>query len=144
MVLKDFNIRAEAKENQTLNKNFTALVTDNTLEIHFYWGGKGSIYISPGLYGPLISAISATRMWPLVNFVYFHFSRFSFQLMIIPMAILSLTLPLLYPSIFRTERQKALHSKYSWNHWRFCCGPRCFGFGFLLENGMVGTQKFSR
>ncbi|KAF8410819.1 hypothetical protein HHK36_003356 [Tetracentron sinense] len=58
-VLKDFNIIDESKgPNEVVIKNFSATVMDHTLEIHFYWAGKGSVYIPPYLYGPLISAIS--------------------------------------------------------------------------------------
>ncbi|XP_075503140.1 putative leucine-rich repeat receptor-like serine/threonine-protein kinase At3g14840 [Primulina tabacum] len=60
LVLKDFNIEDEAGGvNKPLTKNFTAVVTDNTLEIRFFWAGKGTIGIPDrGVYGPLISAIS--------------------------------------------------------------------------------------
>ncbi|XP_062218676.1 probable LRR receptor-like serine/threonine-protein kinase At1g53430 isoform X2 [Phragmites australis] len=62
-VLKDFNIQDEAGGvGHAITKNFTATVTDNTLEIHFYWGGKGTTAIPyRGVYGPLISAISVTQ-----------------------------------------------------------------------------------
>ncbi|XP_022872846.1 probable leucine-rich repeat receptor-like serine/threonine-protein kinase At3g14840, partial [Olea europaea var. sylvestris] len=57
---KDFNIEDEAGGvNKAIVRNFTASVTDNTLEIRFYWAGKGTIRIpDKGVYGPLISAIS--------------------------------------------------------------------------------------
>ncbi|GLT52821.1 hypothetical protein SLA2020_261380 [Shorea laevis] len=39
--------------------NFNASVTENILEIRFYWAGKGTTRIpATGVYGPLISAIS--------------------------------------------------------------------------------------
>ncbi|CAL5342057.1 unnamed protein product [Camellia sinensis] len=59
-VLKDFNIENEAGGvGKEIIKNFTALVTDMTLEIRFYWAGKGTTAIpTRGVYGPLISAIS--------------------------------------------------------------------------------------
>ncbi|XP_072959347.1 probable LRR receptor-like serine/threonine-protein kinase At1g07650 [Typha angustifolia] len=62
-VLKDFNIEDEAGgPDREIIKEFTAEVTDNTLEIHFYWAGKGTTAIPDrGVYGPLISAISVTR-----------------------------------------------------------------------------------
>ncbi|XP_057766381.1 probable leucine-rich repeat receptor-like serine/threonine-protein kinase At3g14840 isoform X2 [Salvia miltiorrhiza] len=58
--LKDFNIQLEAGGvNKPLTKNFTAVVTDNTLDIRFQWAGKGTNGIPlRGVYGPLISAIS--------------------------------------------------------------------------------------
>ncbi|RWR96268.1 Protein kinase domain-containing protein [Cinnamomum micranthum f. kanehirae] len=60
LVWKDFNIAAEARgAHKAVVKNFTANVTTNTLEIRFYWAGKGTQSIPyVGAYGPLISAIS--------------------------------------------------------------------------------------
>ncbi|RWR96288.1 Protein kinase domain-containing protein [Cinnamomum micranthum f. kanehirae] len=60
LVLKDFNIENEAGgTHRAVVKNFTAIVTTNTLEICFYWAGKGTQSIPVrGTYGPLISAIS--------------------------------------------------------------------------------------
>ncbi|KAL8031976.1 hypothetical protein ABFX02_13G063500 [Erythranthe guttata] len=60
LVLKDFNIENEAGGvNKGIIKNFTAVVADNTLDIRFYWAGKGTNGIPVrGVYGPLISAIS--------------------------------------------------------------------------------------
>ncbi|KAI4333497.1 hypothetical protein L6164_018296 [Bauhinia variegata] len=59
-VLKDFNIAKEAGGvGKPIIKNFTALVTDNTLEIRLQWAGKGTTVIPVrSVYGPLISAIS--------------------------------------------------------------------------------------
>ncbi|KAI3466028.1 hypothetical protein Pfo_022691 [Paulownia fortunei] len=59
-VLKDFNIEDKAGGvNKAIIRNFTAVITDNTLDIRFYWAGKGTTDIpSKGVYGPLISAIS--------------------------------------------------------------------------------------
>ncbi|KAJ8616582.1 hypothetical protein MRB53_035954 [Persea americana] len=60
LVLKDFNIEDEAGgTHRAVVKNFTAIVKTNTLEIRFYWSGKGTQSIpQSGTYGPLISAIS--------------------------------------------------------------------------------------
>ncbi|CAK9160225.1 unnamed protein product [Ilex paraguariensis] len=60
LVLKDFNIANEAGGlAKPLVKTFTALVTRNTLKVHFYWAGRGTTGIPiRGVYGPLISAIS--------------------------------------------------------------------------------------
>ncbi|PIN04372.1 Serine/threonine protein kinase [Handroanthus impetiginosus] len=60
LVLKDFNIEnAAGGVNKGITRNFTAVVTDNTLDIRFYWAGKGTIGLPyRGVYGPLISAIS--------------------------------------------------------------------------------------
>ncbi|KAG6685402.1 hypothetical protein I3842_12G110200 [Carya illinoinensis] len=60
-VLKDFDIVKEAGGVRKPNiQSFNAVsVTNSTLEIRFYWAGKGTTDIpSKGDYGPLISAIS--------------------------------------------------------------------------------------
>lgn len=61
-VQKDFSIRDEAGGvGKEVTRNFTAVVRSNTLEIRFYWAGKGTTGIPVrGVYGPLISAISVT------------------------------------------------------------------------------------
>lgn len=60
LVYKDFNIEAEAHGVQKpLVKSFNASVTNGSVEIRFYWAGKGTTRIPyRGVYGPLISAIS--------------------------------------------------------------------------------------
>ncbi|RVW66318.1 putative LRR receptor-like serine/threonine-protein kinase RFK1 [Vitis vinifera] len=57
---KDFNIEDEARgARKPVMKQFNTSVTNNVLEIRFYWAGKGTTRIpSRGVYGPLISAIS--------------------------------------------------------------------------------------
>ncbi|KAA8526742.1 hypothetical protein F0562_009029 [Nyssa sinensis] len=59
-VLKDFNIEDEAGGvGKEVIRRFTAVVSTGTLEIRFYWAGKGTTGIPVrGVYGPLISAIS--------------------------------------------------------------------------------------
>ncbi|KAH7651414.1 Non-specific serine/threonine protein kinase protein [Dioscorea alata] len=61
-VLRDFNIANEANgTSQAIIKSFNANVSNNTLEIHFQWAGKGTTAIPyRSVYGPLISAISVT------------------------------------------------------------------------------------
>lgn len=61
-VLRDFNIANEANgTGQAIIKSFNANVSNNTLEIHFQWAGKGTTAIPHrSVYGPLISAISVT------------------------------------------------------------------------------------
>ncbi|XP_028763748.1 probable leucine-rich repeat receptor-like serine/threonine-protein kinase At3g14840 [Neltuma alba] len=60
LVLKDFNIAEEAGGvGKAVVKEFTGVVTRNSLEIRLYWAGKGTTAIPyKSLYGPLISAIS--------------------------------------------------------------------------------------
>ncbi|KAG5551520.1 hypothetical protein RHGRI_009816 [Rhododendron griersonianum] len=59
-VQKDFNIvDAVGGIGKEIIMNYTANVTDGTLEIRFYWAGKGTTGLPVrGVYGPLISAIS--------------------------------------------------------------------------------------
>ncbi|XP_039116497.1 probable LRR receptor-like serine/threonine-protein kinase At1g53440 isoform X2 [Dioscorea cayenensis subsp. rotundata] len=66
-VLRDFNIAKEANETgRAIIKSFNAMVSSNTLEIHLQWAGKGTTTIPrPGVYGPLISAISVTPNFKL-------------------------------------------------------------------------------
>ncbi|PQP93333.1 putative leucine-rich repeat receptor-like serine/threonine-protein kinase [Prunus yedoensis var. nudiflora] len=61
--LKDFNIADEAGGvGKEVIKKFNASVTSGTLEIRFYWAGKGTTAIPlRGVYGPLISAISVNN-----------------------------------------------------------------------------------
>ncbi|KAL1299703.1 probable leucine-rich repeat receptor-like serine/threonine-protein kinase At3g14840 isoform X3 [Arachis ipaensis] len=60
LVEKDFNIAKEAGGvGKGIIKTYTAAVTNNTIEIRFYWAGKGTTTIpQKSVYGPLISAIS--------------------------------------------------------------------------------------
>ncbi|XP_044468029.1 probable LRR receptor-like serine/threonine-protein kinase At1g56140 isoform X2 [Mangifera indica] len=62
-VEKDFNIKSLASgiPRRVFQREYKALVSENYLEIHFFWAGKGTCCVpSQGTYGPLISAISAT------------------------------------------------------------------------------------
>ncbi|XP_062169076.1 probable leucine-rich repeat receptor-like serine/threonine-protein kinase At3g14840 isoform X3 [Alnus glutinosa] len=61
LVWKDFNIVKEAGGvGKAVIKTVTTAVNNNTLEIRLYWAGKGTTDIpNKGVYGPLISAISA-------------------------------------------------------------------------------------
>ncbi|KAK1391778.1 hypothetical protein POM88_010834 [Heracleum sosnowskyi] len=61
---KDFNIKDKAGGvNKEFVEEFSAIVNNNTLEIRFYWAGKGTTIIpNKGVYGPLISAIAVTRV----------------------------------------------------------------------------------
>ncbi|KAI0495626.1 hypothetical protein KFK09_021929 [Dendrobium nobile] len=60
---KDFDIRKEAggKSFTAVVKEYRTPVTNNFLEIHLFWAGKGTSFIpSQGYYGPSISAISVS------------------------------------------------------------------------------------
>ncbi|XWS19756.1 hypothetical protein CRYUN_Cryun31cG0044300 [Craigia yunnanensis] len=61
LLWKDFNIESEAKSAQKplVKQVSNVSVTNNFLEIRFYWAGKGTTRIpGSGVYGPLVSAIS--------------------------------------------------------------------------------------
>ncbi|XP_024982836.1 probable LRR receptor-like serine/threonine-protein kinase RFK1 isoform X1 [Cynara cardunculus var. scolymus] len=58
-VKRDFNIEDEVGIRRPVVLPFNASVINNTLEIRFYWAGKGTTRLPKrGRYGPLISAIS--------------------------------------------------------------------------------------
>ncbi|KAK9064304.1 hypothetical protein SSX86_015684 [Deinandra increscens subsp. villosa] len=61
LVRKDFDIENEAGGvGRPVVVPFNASVTDNILEIRFYWAGKGTTrFPKRGVYGPLVSAIDA-------------------------------------------------------------------------------------
>ncbi|MQL75535.1 hypothetical protein Taro_007922 [Colocasia esculenta] len=59
---QDFDIRKTAGGSfLAVVRNYDALVTNNFLEIHFFWAGKGTCCIpNQGDYGPAVSAVSIT------------------------------------------------------------------------------------
>ncbi|KAL5731439.1 hypothetical protein ACHQM5_004167 [Ranunculus cassubicifolius] len=61
--VKDFDIRREAGGaiDRAVLRDFKVQVSENFLEIHLFWAGKGTCCIPrQGYYGPLISAIKVT------------------------------------------------------------------------------------
>nr|XP_027064129.1 probable leucine-rich repeat receptor-like serine/threonine-protein kinase At3g14840 isoform X3 [Coffea arabica] len=65
LIRKDFNIENNTigGVNEPVVLNIPAVVSDSTLEIRFYWAGKGTTDIpDKGVYGPLISAISVDHV----------------------------------------------------------------------------------
>ncbi|GLT51806.1 hypothetical protein SLA2020_251880 [Shorea laevis] len=66
IVWKDFDISKEAGGvDRAITRNFTASVTENHLEIHLFWAGKGTCCITQaGSYGPSISAIRVVSNSP--------------------------------------------------------------------------------
>ncbi|XP_058071797.1 probable LRR receptor-like serine/threonine-protein kinase At1g56140 [Magnolia sinica] len=61
--LKDFDIKKAAGgvSKSAVRRTFQANVTENFLEIHLFWAGKGTCCIPvQGTYGPSVSAISVT------------------------------------------------------------------------------------
>ncbi|KAK9132262.1 hypothetical protein Scep_011790 [Stephania cephalantha] len=69
LYMKDFNIKDEAGGfGIRFTKPFQVNVTQNRLDIRFYWNGKGTTGIpSRGNYGPLISAISVDPNFKVKN-----------------------------------------------------------------------------
>ncbi|KAI3778827.1 hypothetical protein L2E82_08212 [Cichorium intybus] len=62
-VFQDFDIKRAAggASFSPVSREVTAQVSNNYLEIHLFWTGKGTCCVpTPGTFGPLISAISAT------------------------------------------------------------------------------------
>jgi len=60
--MKDVNIKEiHGKEHEERRLQFKVKINDGSLEIKFFWAGKGSLYNPPGLNWPLISAVSITR-----------------------------------------------------------------------------------
>ncbi|KAM0063572.1 putative protein kinase RLK-Pelle-DLSV family [Helianthus debilis subsp. tardiflorus] len=63
LVFQDFDIKREAwrASFSPVSRQGTVQVTDNYLEIHLFWSGKGTCCVpKQGTFGPLISAISVT------------------------------------------------------------------------------------
>ena len=61
-MLKDFNIKEVAGElTVPVVKKYTVNITENFLEVHFFWASKGTCYVpSPQKHGSLVSAIRVT------------------------------------------------------------------------------------
>lgn len=76
--LKDFNIANEAGGvGKNITKTISTIVSNNSLEIRFYWAGKGTTDIPhKSVYGPLISAIFVTRGESLCLSLFFQFYIF--------------------------------------------------------------------
>ncbi|KAF8102241.1 hypothetical protein N665_0199s0016 [Sinapis alba] len=63
LVEKDFDVRTTAGGStlRAVQREYKANVSENYLEVHLFWAGKGTCCIPiQGAYGPLISAVSAT------------------------------------------------------------------------------------
>ncbi|RQO91152.1 hypothetical protein POPTR_006G014066v4 [Populus trichocarpa] len=63
LVKKDLNIKEIPElQNEVRKLKFPAKINEGSLEIKLFWAGKGSLYNPPGINGPLIEAISVTRV----------------------------------------------------------------------------------
>lgn len=82
LVRENFNIEGEAHgARRPVVRYFNATVTDSTLEIRFYWAGKGTTRIpNRGDYGSLVSAISVTPseyfQWFCFLYIILFYKRF--------------------------------------------------------------------
>jgi len=58
--LKDFDISKEAGGvERSITRTFNVTVSENHLEIHLFWAGKGTCCTPvQGYYGPIISALN--------------------------------------------------------------------------------------
>ncbi|CAH2061021.1 unnamed protein product, partial [Thlaspi arvense] len=68
LVEKDFDIHTSANRSdvRVVQRAFKANVSENYLEIHLFWAGKGTCCIPfQGTYGPLVSAISTSDLYDL-------------------------------------------------------------------------------
>ncbi|KAF4372973.1 hypothetical protein F8388_011000, partial [Cannabis sativa] len=78
-MLVDFNIHEEATRSGSkvvVQEYFNVNVTDNIMEIRFYWAGKGTTCVPKrGYYGILVSAISVCPRMPFIEhgFVFYNF-----------------------------------------------------------------------
>ncbi|XP_074325475.1 uncharacterized protein LOC141663589 isoform X1 [Apium graveolens] len=63
-VVQDFNIQNEAgASKKALIKKYEGNVTNNIVDIHFFWAGRGTCCIpSQSTYGPLVSAIHVSQV----------------------------------------------------------------------------------
>ena len=62
LVEKDFDVRRTAGgfTDRAVRREYKANVTENYIEVHLFWAGKGTCCIpDQGTYGPIISAVSA-------------------------------------------------------------------------------------
>lgn len=86
LLWKDFNIETEAKSAQKplVKQVSNVSVTNNFLEIRFYWAGKGTTRIpGRGFYGPLVSSISAVSGMIFACIVFpSHFEHLHFFLFV--------------------------------------------------------------
>lgn len=78
LVLQDFNIQKAANGSyKAFIQNFPANVSNNILDIHFFWAGKGTCCIPNGYedYGPLVSAVHVYSGFSLAEDVNGHRSN---------------------------------------------------------------------
>ncbi|GLT28501.1 hypothetical protein SLA2020_034270 [Shorea laevis] len=112
ILLKDFDISKEAGGvDRAITKNFNATVTENHLEIHLFWAGKGTWDIpEAGYYGPSISAINVVpNFTPNISEIPPHTAKENRTGLIVgvavPVGVVTFTLILIY-IVFSLRRRK--------------------------------------
>ncbi|GLT30497.1 hypothetical protein SLA2020_052930 [Shorea laevis] len=112
IVLKDFDISKEAGGvDRAITKNFNATVTENHLEIHLFWAGKGTCCIpETGYYGPSISAINVVpNFTPTISWISSHTAEENRTGLIVgvavPVGVVTFTLILIF-IVFYLRRRK--------------------------------------
>ncbi|XP_057827805.2 probable LRR receptor-like serine/threonine-protein kinase At1g56140 isoform X1 [Cryptomeria japonica] len=99
--LKDFNIKeAAGDKNVAVVMNYTINVTENFLEIHFFWAGKGACCELQDMHGPLVSAIRVSPQFNVPN------SKNHKTVIIIVVVVIILGLLLILSMVLIKERKR--------------------------------------
>ncbi|KAD5318021.1 hypothetical protein R6Q59_033352 [Mikania micrantha] len=144
-VFQDFDIKREARgaSFSPVSRDATVQVSDNFLEIHLFWSGKGTCCVPvQGTFGPLISAISATpNFTPTVSNTPPSTKKNRTGLIVgivVPVAVVSF-LSLLALYILRQRRKKQDSTDNYEEFVGIDAKPYTFGFGDLR----AATDDFS-
>ncbi|GLT51144.1 hypothetical protein SLA2020_245740 [Shorea laevis] len=112
IVLKDFDISNEAGGvDRAITKNFIAAVSENHLEIHLLWAGKGTCCIRQETsYGPSISAISVLPNFkPTVSWIHTRTTKENWTRLIagvaVPVGVVTFTLILIFVVCYMRRRK---------------------------------------
>ncbi|KAI3675659.1 hypothetical protein L1987_85255 [Smallanthus sonchifolius] len=139
-VFQDFDIKREAggASFSPVSRQTTVQVSDNYLEVHLFWSGKGTCCVPyQGAFGPLISAISATPNFrPSVNNTPPSTKRKNRTGLIVeilvPIAVVSfLSLLVLY--IFRQRKKQDTSDNYDQEFLGIDAKPYTFSYGDLRD-----------
>ncbi|GLT30493.1 hypothetical protein SLA2020_052890 [Shorea laevis] len=133
ILLKDFDIsKAAGGVERAITKNFNATVTENYLEIHLFWAGKGTCCIPErGYYGSSISAISVVS-----NFTRAKENRTGMIVGVsVPVGVVTLTLILIFAAFYLRWRKDDYEEEL------LGIGPRPNTFSYIELR--VATDDFS-
>ncbi|KAK9937489.1 hypothetical protein M0R45_014275 [Rubus argutus] len=141
LVLKDFDIRKEAGASfLAVQKNYTAQVTENYLEIHLFWAGKGTCSVpAQGTYGPIISAISATQDFAPTVKNKFLTSKKNWTELIVAIVVGAGVSILVMVIFYIVQRRKRPNDDYDEELLGIDVGPLTFSFSELK----TATNDFS-